>query len=149
MTTTQYVKAADRLADDRGSISPLILVYVLIALAAGLVIASAADLYLARKQLFSVADAAALAAVARYELDAVTVVNGDAHVVVDPDQARRAADDYLLAHGPAGAHVTAMRVDGDRVELTVAGTWSPSFGTSFVPLSVPIEVEVSARGDLE
>ncbi|RRJ88645.1 hypothetical protein EG850_00405 [Gulosibacter macacae] len=137
------------LTRDEGSVTPLILVYALIALAAGLLLTSAADLYLARKQLFSAADAAALAAVTRYELEAVTLVEGKPLVGLDTEQAAIAANDHLAKFGPTGAQVTAIAIDGDRIHLTVEATWTPVITSAFVPLAVPISVDVSARGRLE
>ena len=139
---------ARRARDERGSVTPLIVVYAMIALAAVLLLLAAADLHLARKQLFTLADGAALAAVNRYDLDAVRIDGGAPVVAHDPAQALRAAEQHLAAAG-AEARIVALEVDGDRVVLRLAGEWRPPVASAFVPAAVPIEVTVTAVGRLE
>ena len=141
-----------RLADERGSITPLIVVYAMIALAAVLLLLAAADLHLARKQLFTAADGAALAAVNGYDLDAVRLEAGGPVVELDEASAWDAAQQHLERGSLGerlGARLVALQLDGDRVVLRLAGEWRPPVAIAFVPLSVPIEVEVSAQGLLE
>lgn len=134
--------------EERGSVTPLIAVYTMIALATVLLLLAAADLHLARKQLFTLADGAALAAANRYDLDAVRLADGAPVVELDHEQAALAAQHHLDRAG-GDARVVELRLDGDRVVLRVAGEWSPPVASAFVPVAVPIEVTVSGRGALE
>ncbi|NLT26743.1 MAG: hypothetical protein GXX90_08875 [Microbacteriaceae bacterium] len=134
--------------DDRGSVTPLIVVYAMIALATVLLLFAAADLHLARKQLLTLADGAALAAANRYDLDAVRLDGGGPVVALDHEQAALAAQHHLDRSG-GGTRVVDLRLDGDRVVLRIAGEWRPPIASAFVPVSVPIEVEASGRGALE
>lgn len=137
------------LARDRGSITPLAIIYVAVALLAALVLAAAGSLYLERKQLLELADAAALAAAQSFDLDAVHLDGDGVRVQLDPEQVRERAADYVERYGPDDARVTQVRVDGDTVAITVTGTWQAPFVNDVVPAAIEVTVTAIAVADLQ
>lgn len=138
-----------RLAEEHGSIAPLALVYTVIALAAALLLFGAADLYLERKQLYTHADAAALAAAGTYDIRDIETSDGPPAVVLDRDAALLAAQQHLDRTTSGEVEILAFEVRGDEVTLTLSGEWRPAAGGALLPVSVPVEVQVSARARLE
>lgn len=136
------------LRGERGSITPLAIIYVAIALLVALVVAAAGHLYLERKQLLEVADAAALSAAQSFDLDAVQLEADGVRVELDPEQVRARAADYVDRFGPDGARVTQVTVSGDTVVVTVTGTWDAPLVNDVVPTSVDITVTASAVSEL-
>jgi uncharacterized membrane protein len=139
----------DRLPDDEaGSTLLLTIFYGVLALALVLVVVSATSLYLERKRLFTLADAAALAAAESWRLEDVRV-DGD-RLVYDLDDAdvRAVASDYLAdaAHSLQGLElVRATSADGVGATVTLRATWRAPIHSEFTPLAVPIEVTADAR----
>lgn len=138
-----------RLRSDRGSITPLAVIYAVIALAAALMLFAAADLYLERKQLLAHADAAALAAANTFEIDAIEAKDGVPGIRLDPAKATDAAATYLATHASPQTSLAEVSVNADSVTITVVGQWRAEAGGMFFPVSVPIGVEVSARALLQ
>lgn len=136
---------------DRGSIAPLALAFAAIAVGVALVIGAAASLYLERKQLMALADAAALSAATAYDLDAVVVEGESVRARLDPDRAADAVSSYAAAHGGefASLEVVDVTVDGDRVLVHLRGQWRAPFGAEWIIPRVPIDVLVSSRAILE
>lgn len=134
---------------DDGSITPLAIIYAVIALAAALLLFAAADLYLERKQLFTDADAAALAAANTFDLDEVALEGGGPSIRLDQSKATAAAEAYLAYHAPAETMLADVTVDGDSVTIYVERVWQTPIGGMFFPVSVPLGVEVSARALLQ
>lgn len=139
-TRLQHLKNSDR-----GSITPLAIIYAVIALAAALLLFSAADLYLERKQLYTHADAAALAAANTFELSEIASEGGNPRIQLDQTEAAEAAETYLATHAPGEQILADVTVDGDQVTIYVEGRWQAQIGGMFFPVSVPLGVEVSAR----
>lgn len=137
------------LRDERGSITPLAIIYAVIALAAGLLLFAAADLYLAQKQLYTQADAAALAAANSFAIEDIAVAGGDPQIRLDHEDALAAAQNHLAAHGDDEITITQIAVTGEEVALTVGGQWRAEMGGLFFPTSVPLEVQVTARAQFE
>ncbi|MGO1542807.1 MAG: pilus assembly protein TadG-related protein [Gulosibacter sp.] len=140
---------ARTLRADSGSITPLAIIYAVIALAAALLLFAAADLYLERKQLFTHADAAALTAANTFELGDVAATEGNLSIQLQQDDAVQAAESYLLTHASTDAELVSATVDGDTVTLHVQGEWRAEVGGMFFPISVPLSVEVSAQASME
>ena len=139
---------AHKLAAERGSISALTAVYVLIALVATLIVASAADLYLANKQLYSVADAAALAASGTAEVAPSAAAAATPQLTIAQHPARQAAQTQLTHFGDAYQLVD-LRVDGDRVTVTVRTEWTNPFTGQFVTPKQQLQVTVTSRAVLD
>ena len=138
-----------RLGRDEGSILPLIAVFAALAIALVLVVTAATSLYLERKRLFTVADAAALAGAESYPLER-TATGGEGPVVRLDDREVRAAVEAELARS-TGARIRELRVvdagtaDGRTASVTLSGVWRPPVVALFVPDGVPLEVTATAR----
>ncbi|WP_309129083.1 pilus assembly protein TadG-related protein [Microbacterium sp.] len=131
------------LADDEdGSILPLILGYVLLAIAVVMVCVCATDLYIAQKRLDSLADAAALAGADGFTIeardDAVFAQLTDAGV-------REQADAVVSAMSTQARVLSAGTPDGVSARVTVAAPWHPPLFSPFVPDGVPLEATATTR----
>ncbi|MFD5216004.1 pilus assembly protein TadG-related protein [Microbacterium sp. NPDC058345] len=131
------------LADDEdGSILPLILGYVLLAIAVVLVCVCATDLYIAQKRLDSLADAAALAGADGFTIDA----RDDAVFAELTDEGvREQADAVVSAVSTQARVVSAGTPDGVSARVTVAAPWHPPVFSPFVPEGVPLEATATTR----
>lgn len=130
-------------ADDQdGSILPLLLGYVALAIAVIFVCTCATDLYIAQKRLDSLADAAALAGADGFTL----VVDGDA---VRAELTDAGVQEQALAIVDAVAAdatlVSASAPDGVTARVTVATAWRPPLFSPFVPEGVPLEATATSR----
>ena len=113
-----------------------------------LVVVSATTLYLERKRLFTVADGAALAAAEAWSLETVRLEGDRLAIELDSVDVRAAAADYLAVTATDLDDVELVRaasVDGRTATVTLRSTWEAPLHTELVPLSVPIEVTVTAR----
>ena len=73
-----------RRGNDEGTILILTMFFSALALVVILVVTAATSLYLERKRLFTLADGAALAGAESFEIDEMTIVDGQAHPVLSP-----------------------------------------------------------------
>lgn len=131
------------LADEEdGSILPLILGYMLLAVAVIVVCVCATDLYIAQKRLDSLADAAALAGADGFTLQAA----GDGvRAELTDDGVRDQADAVVAAIAQDAWIVSAGTPDGVSARVTVAGSWYPPLFSPFVPDGVPLEATATTR----
>ncbi len=136
-------------SEEEGSILPLLAGFVAIALALILVVAGASSMYLERKRLYTLADAAALAAAQDFPLDSVEV---DAEGVVTPVLTDPAVQDTVreyLANLPARMEgLTVERAaspDGTSAEVALSAVWRPPLASPFLPEGVRISVTSVAR----
>lgn len=125
---------------------PLILGYVVLALAVIFVCVCATDLYVAQKRLDALADSAALAG-----SDGFTLVVTDGHPraeLTDAGVAEQAA--ALVGALPGDASVVAAGTpDGVTARVTVAAEWHPPLLALFVPEGVPLESTATSRTALQ
>lgn len=132
-----------RLADDRGSIMPLIAGFGALCLALVLVVVSATSLYLERKRLFSVADAAALAGA-----EAFVAEPGTIGPQLDNAGVATAVAQYL-AVAPTGLEglriVDAAALDATSATVTLSCLWRPPILSVFVPDGIRIDVTTVGR----
>jgi uncharacterized membrane protein len=128
--------------DEDGTILPLVLGYVVLALAAVFVCVCATDLYLAQKRLDGLADAAALAAADGFTL---LVDQGEPRAELTVSGVREQAAALLQASRTEAALVSAETPDGVSARVTVAGVWRPPIVSMFVPDGVPIEATATSR----
>jgi uncharacterized membrane protein len=136
------VTARRALADEEGTILPLVLGYVVLALVAVFVCVCATSLYLAQKRLDGLADAAALAAADGFTL----VVEGDApRAELTSDGVHEQAEALLAVTALDAALVSAETPDGVSARVTVAGVWHPPLVSLFVPDGVPLEATATSR----
>ncbi len=115
-----------------------------------LIAASASSLYLARARLFSLADGAALSGAESYELEDVTVVDGEVRATLDSGSIDTAVREYLdLAPSADGfdqlSVVRAESADGRSATVTLAATWHPPVLSSLMPEGVRVEVTSTGR----
>lgn len=128
--------------DDDGSILPLILGYVLLAIAVVLVCVCATDLYIAQKRLDSLADAAALAGADGFTIEA----RDDAvYAQLTDDGVREQADAVVSAVSTEARVVSAGTPDGVSARVTVASSWHPPLLSPFVPDGVSLEATATTR----
>lgn len=134
------------LDDDRGSTMPLILGYLVLAIAVIYVCVCATDLYIAQKRLDSVADAAALAGADGFRLQ----VEGEAirAELDDPEIAAQASAVIGIIDGGAEL-VSAGSADGRSARVTVRATWSPPLLSELVPSMLVIQSTGTSRTALE
>lgn len=129
-------------AEDDGSILPLILGYLLLAIAVVLTCVCATDLYIAQKRLDSLADAAALAGSDGFVLQ----VDGEQVRAELTDEGVHEQADAVVSALAQGAHlVSAATPDGVSARVTVAAPWHPPFLTPFVPDGVPLQATATSR----
>jgi uncharacterized membrane protein len=131
-----------RRLDDDGSVLPLILGYAVLALVLVLVCANATTLYLAQKQLDSVADAAALAGADGFTL---TVEDGGAVARLSDDDVRAQAAEIAEVVGEDVSLASATTPDGVSARVTVTGVWHPPILSLFVPDGVPLSATATSR----
>jgi hypothetical protein len=86
-----------RLREEEGSTLPLVAGFGALALALVLVAAAASSLYLERKQLFTLADGAALVGAEAFDLDDVVVTDGTPGVVLEPADVHRDVAAFLAS----------------------------------------------------
>ena len=135
-------------SDERGSTLLLTIFYGVLALALVFVVVSATSLYLERKRLFTLADAAALAAAESWRLEDVRVVGDRLAVDLADADVRAVASAYLddAAHSLRGLElVRATSADGLSATVTLRATWHAPIHSEFIPLTVPLEVTADAR----
>lgn len=131
--------------DERGSVLPLILVYLLLGLVLSLVCANAVSLLTAQKRTDALADAAALAASDGFEI--VASADGAA-IRLDPALARRQAEE-VLAVSPVDARLSDITTLGDATaRAVVTTTWHPIMLTAFVPDGVVLDATGTSRASL-
>lgn len=136
---------------DDGSVLPLICALGALSLAIILLATAATSLYLERKRLFDVADAAALVGAESFELDQVHVTNGEFVVDLRDADVAAAVGDYL-AEQPHTAfealHVDRADADGSTATVSLSAYWRPPVVTLFVPEGLRIDVTSTARAVL-
>jgi hypothetical protein len=138
-----------RLRDDAGSTLPLVAGFGALALALVLVAAAASSLYLERKQLFTLADGAALVGAEAFDLDAVTVVDGHPDVELHPADVLRDVRSFLASTPNGGFDglvlEQATTPDGESATVTLSAVWRPPVVTAFFPEGLRIEATATAR----
>lgn len=136
----------DPVLDEEGSILPLLLGYVLLAISVIFVCVCATDLYIAQKRLDSLADAAALAGADGFTL----VVEGDSvrAELTDAGVEEQAAA-VIAAVSTDASLVEAGAPDGVTARVTVATSWYPPLFSPFVPGGIPLESTATSRTALQ
>lgn len=145
-------------ADDTGSTLPLVAAFAGLAVALVLVGMAATSLYLERKRLYSLADAAALVGAESFALDDVSAVPSagaagvQVAVTLRPARVRDAVESFVAVeptgHLEALAVVRATSTDGRSATVTLASWWRPPLLTLALPEGVRLEVTSVARSVL-
>ncbi|WP_417510532.1 pilus assembly protein TadG-related protein [Microbacterium sp.] len=127
---------------EEGSILPLLLGYVILAITVVFVCTCATDLYIAQKRLDSLADAAALAGADGFTL----VVEGEGVRAELTDGGVRDQAVAIVDAMASGAQlVSASAPDGVSAQVTVAASWHPPVISAFVPDGVLLEATATSR----
>jgi hypothetical protein len=138
-----------RLTDDDGSTMPLVAGFGALALALVLVAAAASSLYLERKQLFTLADGAALVGAEAFDLADVTVASGRPEALLEPADVRRDVAAFLAGTPNGGFEGLALEEattrDGETATVTLSAIWRPPIVTVFFPEGLRIETTATAR----
>lgn len=136
----------DLAEEDDGSILPLILGYVVLAIAVLFVCVCATDLYISQKRLDALADAAALAGADGFSLTA----DGDAvRAELTDGLIREQAAAIVSATAPDASLLSATTPDGVSARVTVARAWHPPLFSPFVPDGVPLRATATSRTALQ
>lgn len=134
---------------DEGSTLILTIFYGAIALLLILIVAAATSLYLEKKQLMSIADAASLVGAEAFSLADVSTAGGGPTLSLQPADVDAAVSNFL--EDPAFDHVEglaierATSVDGVSATVTVSSWWRPPVLTLFVPQGIRVEATSVAR----
>ena len=138
-----------RLRDDEGSTLPLVAGFGALALALVLVAAAASSLYLERKQLFTLADGAALVGAEAFDLADVTVSSGQPEVLLVSADVHRDVTAFLTATPNGGFEALVLEEattrDGETATVTLSAVWHPPIVTVFFPEGVRIQTTATAR----
>jgi hypothetical protein len=138
-----------RLRGEEGSTLPLVAGFGALALALVLVAAAASSLYLERKQLFTLADGAALVGAEAFDLADVVVGPDGPGVVLDPADVKRDVTAFLAATPNGGFEGLALEQattrDGETAVVTLSAVWRPPVVTVFFPEGLRIEATATAR----
>ena len=134
---------------EQGSILPLVAGFLALALATILVVTAATSLYLERKRLFTLADAAALAAAESFPLGSVEVAaDGRVRAHLTDAEIEQAIREYLAAvtAAPDGLVLEdAGAQDGATASVTLSAVWRPPIAGPLLPEGIRIEVTSTAR----
>jgi hypothetical protein len=135
-------------ADD-GSILPLTACFGALALVLVLLVTAATSLYLERKRLFTLADAAALAGAESFDLADVELTDDGPRPVLREDSVREAVVEFVERMPRGGFEdltvAKATTTDGRSASVTLTSRWRPPVVTLFLPEGVPVEVTSVAR----
>ncbi len=134
---------------DDGSILPLTACFGALALVLVLLVTAATSLYLERKRLFTLADAAALAAAESFELADVELTEAGPRPVLSERSVRESVTEFLgrmPIDRVGGLTVTeATTIDGRSASVTLTSNWRPPVLTLFLPEGIPVHVTSVAR----
>ncbi|MFM6973835.1 MAG: pilus assembly protein TadG-related protein [Agromyces sp.] len=136
-----------RLDSERGSTLPLLMLYCLLALTLIVTLMGATSMYIARKQLYSVADAAALSSAEEFSIRDLSRTNGELSVRMSDERVSRAASRFL-EQAKVDRNIRLVRAespDGTSASVTVATDWRPPILGEFLPLQLNLAVTATAR----
>ncbi|MDM4764113.1 pilus assembly protein TadG-related protein [Galbitalea sp. SE-J8] len=144
------------LGADEGSILPLVVACAALALAVVFLATAATSLYLERKRLFTVADAAALVGAESFALDDVHADGGQLAVGLDSAEVRAAVLDYLAERSTGASAAQAFDTltcdeavaDGGSARVTLSARWRPPVLAPLVPDGIAVTVTSTARSVL-
>lgn len=135
--------------NEDGSTLILAIFYGMLSLLLILLVTAATSLYLERKRLYSLADAAALVGAEAFELSSVSIDGGEPTLTLRSPQVRDAVTEFL-ENNPVGAFdqltlEEASSIDGRSATVSVSSAWQPPILTLIVPDGIRLEVTAVAR----
>jgi uncharacterized membrane protein len=137
------------LDDESGSTLPLLVFSMFLAIVVIIGVTAATSLYLERKRLFTIADAAALAGAESFDLSAVSATDSGLRASLEPDAVLEAAAASVAA--ASGGPLEDLRVDsattpdGRSAEVRVSAWWRPPVVSLLLPEGIRLDVESTAR----
>ncbi|WP_300267682.1 pilus assembly protein TadG-related protein [Microbacterium sp.] len=137
-----YQPTTDLSRSDEGSILPLLLGYVVLAISVIFVCTCATDLYITQKRLDSVADSAALAGSDGFTL---VVDGGSIRAELTDAGVREQATAILAALPTEAVLVSASAPDQVSARVTVEMAWYPPLVAAFVPDGVHLQSTGTSR----
>jgi hypothetical protein len=142
---------SQKIRGDEGSTLPLIAAFGALGLAIVLVAAAASSLYLERKQLFTLADGAALVGAEAFDLADVNLdpVTGEPDVLLDSADVHRDVASFIAGNPNGGFEGLVLEEastrDGESATVTLSAVWRPPIVTVFFPEGIRIETTATAR----
>ncbi|WP_160072252.1 hypothetical protein [Pseudoclavibacter sp. 8L] len=134
---------------ERGSVLPLILVFLMIGLTAAYVLVAATSLSIERKRLLTIADAVALSASESFSAADVVFSDGELQPVLNQtrveDRALATLDDLSAARTDSITLDSATAPDGVTAHIVITGAWSPPLAHALLPTGLRITVSSDAR----
>ena len=140
-----------RFRDEEGSTLPLIAGFGALGLAIVLVAAAASSLYLERKQLFTLADGAALVGAEAFDLSDVALdpATGEPGVLLESADVHRDVVAFLAGNPNGGFEGLVLEEaasrDGESATVTLSSIWRPPIVTVLFPEGIRIETTATAR----
>lgn len=138
-----------RIRDDDGTILPITIFFMFLAIVVIVAVTAATSLYLERKRLFTLADGAALSGAEAFDLADVSVADGGVHATLTSAAVHAAAAEYLesTAHESlADLELTeAGTTDGRSATVSLAASWRPPMLSLLMPAGIRLDVTSSAR----
>ncbi|WP_146079156.1 hypothetical protein [Pseudoclavibacter sp. RFBA6] len=146
---TRIPDGLQRMRDERGSVLPLILVFLMIGLTTVYVLAAATSLSIERKRLLTIADAVALSASESFSAADVALSGDELTPVLDPaavsERAVMTLED-LAGGAPDGLTLdSATTPDGVTAHVVITGHWTPPLAHALLPSGLDITVSSDAR----
>jgi len=145
------MRVSMKVRDDEGSTLPLIAGFGALGLAIVLVAAAASSLYLERKQLFTLADGAALVGAEAFDLSDVALdpATGEPGVLLESADVQRDVAAFLAGNPNGGFEGLVLEEaashDGESATVTLSAVWRPPIVTVFFPEGIRIETTATAR----
>jgi uncharacterized membrane protein len=139
----------DEALHDEGSTLLLTIFYAALSLTLILIVVAATSLYLERKRLYTLADAASLVGAEGFALDHATFTAAGVQPNLTSAEVAHSVKTYLA--GNPSDKFTALRVeravsvDGRSATVELSCYWAPPVLTLFVPKGIRIEVTSIAR----
>lgn len=138
-----------RPSGDEGSLLPLSIFYGGLSLVLILLVVAATSLYLERKRLFALADAAALAGSESFTLSEMELATDGPRVALRPQQVQAAVEQYLLETGQGRFEAlqleSASTADGRTADVRISAYWCPPVLSLLLPEGIRLEVSAVAR----
>lgn len=138
-----------RIGDDAGSTIPLIAAFGALGLALALVAAAASSVYLERKQLFTLADGAALVGAEAFDLAEVALAAGAPDLELAAEDVHRDVTAFLANTPNTGFEGLVLEQattrDGESATVTLSAVWRPPLVTVFFPEGWRIQTTATAR----
>jgi len=130
---------------ERGSLLPMVAGLVALCGVAIVGIVDSTDLALARTNLQSTADMAALVGAESFDPANATIDGTTIVVRVTNARIRRAVRSFVAVSAPGYRVTSASTPDGLTARVTVRTSWSPPLGNEFFPFRIALTATASAR----